>query len=358
TGAFSNLHQGYEELFEVPFDRESSKTARFLTDLLLPWLDAHRDEPFFLLVHFFDPHFPYPPDPPYDRLWADPATRDGHERQRSRAAGSIADPLRQLEGLATAGEFAAAGVDPTAFAERDLADYDGSIRGMDAEVERIFERLRELGLDGRTLVAFTADHGEEFFEHGLEFHGQSLYGELTHVPLLLRYPGVVRAGQKVAATVPLLDLLPTLLDLSGLAPPAAAEGQSDAPVLRLAAGDGDAPAWKPRPVFVDRPAASHFASPYPRDRESFAVLDGGWKLIWNRLRPASAPEFELYDHGADPGDRHDLAALHPQEVARLARLVADWRQSCLAHRLPADREAARGLTPEERRRLKSLGYIR
>ena len=68
--------------------------------------------------------------------------------------------------------------------------YDGSIRGMDAELGRLVESLRELGLEDDTLVVFTSDHGEEFLEHGRPIHGQSVYAELTDVPLVVRWPAV------------------------------------------------------------------------------------------------------------------------------------------------------------------------
>jgi arylsulfatase A-like enzyme len=145
------------------------------------------------------------------------------------------------------------------------------------------------------------------------FHGQSLYQELTRVPLILRYPERVPAGTEVKETVALVDLLPTLLDLSGIAVPKAAQGRSLAPLLGPAgatARDG----WRPRPVFSERPFATHFGTPPPHDTESYAVVDGRWKLVWNVRRRAGAPEHELYDRRRDPRETNDVAARHPREV--------------------------------------------
>jgi arylsulfatase A-like enzyme len=354
TGTFSNMHQGYEQLYESPLTLESSKTARPITDLLLPWLDEHRDEPFFAFVHYFDPHAPYRPDPPFDRLWGEPTWAAEHAQNNLKALYAIQDPERQIDGQVMPSEFKAAGVDLGTFRKRELTWYDGSVREMDTELERLMERLRELGLDQRTLLVFTSDHGEEFFEHGLEGHGQSAYQELTHVPLIVRYPGVVPSGRTVDETVGLVDVMPTMLALSRLPVPEQVQGQSLAPLLKATAGPGT---WKPRPVFTDRPAAPHFASPAPRASETLSVIHEGWKLVWNRKRPAGAPELELYDHRRDPGDLRNVAAQHPDVVQRLSRLIAGWEQDSLRKRLPSDEMAGRDLRPEERERLRALGYI-
>jgi arylsulfatase A-like enzyme len=355
TGTFSNMQQGYEELYESPLTLASSKTARPITDLLLPWLDHHREEPFFAFVHYFDPHQPYRPDPPFDRLWGEPAWAGEHDADNQKAIAAIQDPERQSESMPMPVDFKAAGVDLATFRERELTWYDGSIREMDTELERLMERLRELGLDQRTLLVFTSDHGEEFFEHGLEGHGQTAYQELTHVPLVVRYPGVVPSSQVIDETVSLIDVMPTMLALSHLPVPEAVQGQSLTSLMKAKAGTGS---WKPRPVFTDRPAAPHFASPAPRSNESFSVIYEGWKLVWNTRRPAGAPEYELYDHHRDSGDTRDVAAQHPDVVRKLARLIAGWKQDSQKRRLPADDVAARDLRPEERERLRALGYIR
>jgi arylsulfatase A-like enzyme len=87
--------------------------------------------------------------------------------------------------------------------------YDGSIRGMDAEIGRFLERLKRLGLDGKIQIVILADHGEEFIEHGKTFHGQSAYGELADVPLLMYRPGVIPGGVQIKETVRNIDVMPT-----------------------------------------------------------------------------------------------------------------------------------------------------
>src|SRR5207247_6130826 len=113
------------------------------------------------------------------------AVLDGTDDPRLRRMGSP---------MPTSEELRKAKVDPEAQFAHDRDWYGGSIRGLDAEIGRLLERLRGLGLAARTLVVFTADHGEEFLDHGRTFHGQSVYGELNNMPLILWRPGAIAAG--------------------------------------------------------------------------------------------------------------------------------------------------------------------
>ena len=327
-------------------------------DRLLPWLEAHRDEPFFVFLHVTDPHSPFKPQPPYDTLWTDAGRQEEHERQAREARRFIADPLLKRFGMPTRDELVQAKFDPDAYADHDRGWYDGSIRAMDAEIGRLVERLRALGLDRRTVVAFTADHGEEFFEHGRTFHGQSVYGELNNMPLILWGHGILRAGAVVESTVQMIDVMPTLLDLSGLPLPEAAQGRTLLPLLASASAPGTVRADAAgRPAVSEKAVTVESGAPPPRDTESAAIVSGGWKLIHNTKRPAGAPEFELYDHARDPLDRTDMAARQPEVVQRLSRELAAWRRAAQRARLKPDSESAASLSKEELERLRSLGYI-
>lgn len=357
TGAFTNLHQGFEELHEdgsLP-DQTSSKTAREYVDRLLPWLERHREVPFFVFLHVTDPHDPYEPAAPYDRLWADPARKGRHHEELERARAVIADPLLRRFGMPTRGELEAAGVDADAYAAHDRDWYDGAIRGMDAELGRLVERLGELGLGERTLVALAGDHGEEFLEHGRMFHGQSVYGELTDVPLVLWQPGRVPAGRVVEEPVEIVDLLPTLLEASGLTVPAAAQGRSLVPLL--ASGRGAPAGRRPRPAFAEKAPTRDPGAPPPHDTEAYAVVAGGWRLIHHVRRPAGAPEYELFDERRDPRNRRDLAPGQPERVRELAAVLTRWRAAAAAARLPPDAVTAQAMDPASLERLRSLGYI-
>jgi arylsulfatase A-like enzyme len=360
TGRFSNLHQGFDVVHEdtsLP-ERNSSKTSREYVDRLLAWLQTHADVPFFAFLHVSDPHDPYRPHPPYDTMWGDVAKAPDHERQAKAAQKFVADPLLKLFGMPNRAELEQAGVDADAYAAFDRNWYDGSIREMDTEVGRLVEGLRNLGLEGKVVVAFTGDHGEEFLEHGRMFHGQTVYGEMNNVPLVLWRPGALPAGRVVEETVQIVDVMPTLLGMSGLRAPAEAQGTSLAPLwTRAGSGGVRAASNEGRTAISEKAAVTDMGAPPPRDTESVAVLAGGWKLIHNTRRPAGAPEFELYDHVKDPLDAHDVAAAHPDMVARLSREEGAWRARATAARLAPDGESQRALSPEERERLRALGYV-
>jgi arylsulfatase A-like enzyme len=180
------------------------------------WIERHRDGPFFMYLHVLDPHDPFEPRAPYDALWADPAKKEQHEAQLNKIRKEIQNPLLKAFGMPTKAEIEKAGVDSSEYVNKNKNWYDGSIRSMDSEIGRLMERLGQLGLDGKVQIAFISDHGEEFIEHGRMFHGQSVYGELTGVPMILYRPGVIPAGIQIKETVRNIDLMPTLLDLSGL----------------------------------------------------------------------------------------------------------------------------------------------
>jgi arylsulfatase A-like enzyme len=283
------------------FDRRGDAT----TDRALHWLEANAGRgPLFAWVHYFDPHAPYAPPPGF------------------------------------AGRFEpAAGADALA---RDVARYDEEIAFADAELGRLLDGLDRLGLAGNTIVAVTADHGEGLMDHGHMEHGVHIYEEQVRVPLVLRWPGRI-APVRLAAPVELADLSPTLHELLGLPLDPAFEGASLAPAL--VAG---APLEAARPVRLYR---RHFAGEQRGETyvkgEKFGVRVGRWKLI-------DGPEEgtrELFDLEADPGERANRIDAAPAVAADLAERLAAWRAG-----RTGEAGAPLRVTPEERERLRALGY--
>ncbi|MDP7478402.1 MAG: sulfatase-like hydrolase/transferase, partial [Vicinamibacterales bacterium] len=218
------------------------------------------------------------------------------------------------------------------------------------------ERLRTLGLDDDTLIVFMSDHGEEFLEHGSMFHGQTVYNELTQVPLVMRWPGAIPSGVVVDENVQLIDIMPTLLDLSGLPHPEGLQGRS---LLPFVAPSGAAvEEWVARPSFSEKAPTTGGAAPPPADTESYAVIDDDWLLIHNQTRADGAPEFELYDVATDPLNLDNVADGQTEVVERLARELDRWQRIAEQARLPDDATATEGLSQEQLERLRSLGYIR
>jgi len=369
TGKFTNLHQGFEELHESNSvsDPESSKTAREYVDRLTRWLDVHKNVPFFAFLHVFDPHDPYEPYPPYNGLWADLGKKDEHLEHLKKVRKVIKDPLMKNFGMPNRQELTEAGINPDEYVRYDRDWYDGSIRALDAEIARLHERLRALGLSDKTLIVFTSDHGEEFLEHGNMFHGQSAYGELSQVPLFFHLPGLVPATV-VNETVESIDIMPTVLALAGLKEPGKLLGRSLVPAMsgrrqtdQMTTGSSAVAHAnnnnQPRPAVTEKAPTKMIGGPPPRESGSVAVIWNGWKLIHNFERPQGSPEFELYKRTEDPLDQHDLADANPDQVKLMRPMIDAWRQRAEAARLPKD-DSGQNLSKEELQRLRSLGYIK
>ena len=366
TGKFSNMHQGFEELHEQtslpPFpSKDATKTSRSYLDRLLPWLDRHRESPFFVYFHATDPHDPFEPREPFAQRWLDPAAGRELLADQAKVAKVIEHPLMRLFMMPNRAELEKAQIDPETYIERELAWYDGSILGFDVELKRLLEGLRERGLEQRTLIAFVGDHGEEFLEHGATFHGQSVYGELTHVPMLLYWPGTLPEGLAIEETVETIDLMPTLLQLAGLAPPEGMQGQSLVPLIAargdLAAAGHDG--WRRRPAVAEKAdiSGSGAGNPASDALEAYAIVSDGWRLIHNTKNREQRPEFELFDHAKDPLNLTNVATGHPDVVERLAKELDAWKRATLAGKLQAGSEGDASLSSEEMDRLRALGYL-
>ena len=370
TGKLSNVHQGVEVLHERAsidngsLGHSSAKTARTYVDRFLTWLDDHHDVPFFAFIHVFDPHDPFEPYPPYDLMWASPTGKEEHEARLEQVGESLGDDRRVGDGnrfgperFPNREELEAAGVDPDVYAAHQLDWYDGSIRGMDAEIAPLMEGLEQRGVAGDTLLAFVSDHGEEFLDHGWGWHGNTVYGEAINVPLMLRWPGVLPAGVVVDATVESLSLMTTLRELSGIPVPETAQGQSLLPMV-VSPNDPTALGWVERPAFSERKRIASRRERADYDVDQYSVVLDGWKLVRNVDPPEGMPEFELYDHADDPLDHNDVTADHPDVVERLTAELVGRLRYVEARKLPTDENVSEGLSPAELRRLRSLGYIR
>ncbi len=257
---------GFDRGFDTFLYRDNAKAARLNRDLL-PALDRLKP-PFFLYVHYTDPHLPYDPSTTWDGRPL-PADLKG----RPVTVEEVDAPHfihRSPELLARA---------------RDL--YDGEIRGTDDALRALVDHLARRGLMKSTVLVVTADHGEELGDHGRMSHGQTVYQEVLRVPLVIRAPGAVPAGRFGRAS--LMDVVPTLLDLLGIGRPDPLDGESLAG--RLAS---PAPALK-----EDRPFLAHLDFV---DGTGLALIRGRWKLVLGK----NPYRKELFDLRADPGERRNL----------------------------------------------------
>ncbi|MEE2776001.1 MAG: sulfatase [Acidobacteriota bacterium] len=364
TGKMTNLHQGYEVFTERSQDLVATggladKAAKGYLNKLLPWIEEHKDVPFFAFLHVEDPHSPYFAPPPYATIWGGPGDAATYTEWQNKSREHIDSPIMKQFGMPWTEDLTAAGVDPEAYVAMEYDAYDGLIRSTDDEIARLIERIEALGLRDKVLIAFISDHGTEFLDHDAHFHGQSVYGELNRVPMFFWGPGFVPSGVKIPGTIQNIDFMPTVLDVAGIALPERAQGQSLVPWFD-AGGDESAATeggFRRTPAITEK---AQLAFRGPSGFGSYAIISEGWKLIRNpddAGRPEGHPEFELYDHGNDPLNKQNLANANPEIVERMSKQLDNWLQFAENAKLPSDEDLAASASPEELARLRALGYL-
>jgi arylsulfatase A-like enzyme len=285
---------------------------------VLRWL-AGAEEPFFLFVHYFDPHAPYSgPEALLRKIPADYA--------RDLAAERI-DAARRTHPKLKTTELA-----------RVIRNYHAEVLAVDRAVSRLLATLDTRGLGERTLVVVTADHGEGLGQRGPLGHAYQIYEEQIRVPLIFRWPGVLPGGVRLQSPVGLVDVAPTVAELTGVRFRAALDGRSIAGALRRGR-EPEARTLIGRRRRYDRPTPGGTGPVY-------FVRTPRWKYL--RSEPGAE---ELYDLTRDAREEHDLRARHPEAAARLSVILE-------AH-LAAHPEPAFPSSPSEatRRGLEALGYV-
>ena len=296
-------------------DRVNDQARRFIR--------LHHDEQFFLWLHYMEPHAAYRPSQAFGDL---PPSVDAGREEFLR----IWQPSNKTIPTVLRSE------DVTAL----LALYDGEVLDVDRWVGAIWDEIEAQGLADRTLLVITADHGDEFGEHGDYGHGHTVYQELDWVPLIVVGPQVATPGRVIETPVPLLDIMPTLLDVAGAPMPEPIRGQSILPVLQ-----GAEPTL--RPIYTESPARR---SSY----DDKALRLGDYKLVYN----VKLDRTELYDLRSDPGEQLDLSAAEPERAAAMRANLRAWTTSALETwaSLPQAGRGAEELDEAMEDALRQIGY--
>ncbi|HEY7818118.1 MAG TPA: sulfatase [Vicinamibacteria bacterium] len=330
--------QGFDEYLETwtstgrsELDRTEAIT-RYAEDFLSKE-DASR--PFFLWLHYVNPHAPYEPPPEHLELFSgDGLVPRGSELAEVVGFHGGVNRRMKLEGARSWGDY--------------VDRYDAEIRVADEHVGRVLKSLSESPHAGTTIVALTSDHGESLGEHGYFFdHGDDLFNPSLRIPLILSFPGILPSGERVSAPVTSLDLYPTLLDLAQLpfpTDPPGLQGSSVLPVVR-----GTKSNLKDHLFFQN-------------DRHLTAISNGRLKLLHRPGAEGTSDCLELYDLYRDPEESQDryqgsegyVAPLEAELSSFLTRSVA-WQQETSARREPAKSDAA--LSDATRESLEVLGYV-
>jgi arylsulfatase len=301
-----NFNQGFEEFDESNIVGLRQVSSTGVTREGLDFLDRHKSEPFFLWLHYFDPHFPYllHDDFPFGTGNLKTWVRSGMSHTVLRKHKISEDDRQEI-----------------------LRIYDSEIGLTDQAIGRVLERLKELGLYERSLIIFAADHGEAFQERGRFGHSGSLHDELVNVPLIIKLPG--NRHQEIDTPVSLVDVYPTILALLGLS--------IDHPIVGQDLKPGQTNP-RPRPVFFET----------ARGKKTLqGVAFHQFKLI----QSSDLGEFELFDLETDPGEIKNVAADKPVVFAELKSQLEQWIAS-----VEEGPRLSTELSAEELENLAELGY--
>ncbi|HIO77522.1 TPA: sulfatase, partial [Candidatus Poribacteria bacterium] len=278
-----------------------SPKAQSLNEVAIPELErmASQDQPFFLFLRHMDPHSPYLPPAPYERMFYH---------------GDECDPNnKSMEPVMTFKPFCDyfATWMPPGITDKDyvIAQYDGAIAYMDACIQSIFNALEAMGIQDETIVVLNGDHGETLYDHECWFDHHGIYDVTLHVPLIIRYPGKIPAGQRVPGFNQHKDLVPTILELAEIDAGINFDGRSLIPM-------------------VNSEVTSHESEIYLT--ECTWMRKHGWRTPeWKLIRALEPdfhfkPEIELYNLIHDPDENDNLAETHPDVVELLTERMNAW----------------------------------
>ncbi len=319
AGLFAHLpglHQFMARVFPALAPEHPVDSTRLVSDFGRSFLEKIEEKPFFLWIHFMDPHDPYAPPP---KFRPDESLKNAPHETRWSAE---ATPQEQEEA-------------------RRL--YQGEIQYVDRAIGSIMESLDELGLTESTYICLTADHGEELWDHGEWHHGHSMYEELVRVPLILSGAKINKATT-VASPVSAIDLMPTLADLLGIEPAADWQGSSLTGALT-----GTTDTATERPCYAGSSAAAAWPSTWRM------VRSGDYKLI--EIETEKSKDYLLFNLEKDPGEQVDLSS-ERAGLLRDMRALLSQRPQEQSDELRTPTGSAYGETFMSRAQsLFALGYI-
>lgn len=315
------------------------RRAPAVSDAFLDWFRAREGErSFFAVVHYFDPHFPYVPPGDVARRFVGEevetgaVTYDDIKDAREALRGSKGVPDREVERL--------------------IAMYRAEISHMDSEIGRVLEALEKSGALENTIVIFTADHGETFWDHDAYFsHGHEVYDSSTHIPLIAWAPGYLEAGRRSGLPLSNIDIAPTILGLVKREAPGDFHGAD----LSRAFFDGgvsrenDALFAEASAVAVAVPI-EELRKHRPNLFNAKSIVEGPWKYIWT---PHQANREELYNLADDREEKNNLAGA-PEYAARIEAMRS--RLESWAYDQSAWSGAAERIPPDVMKKLEALGY--
>ncbi len=328
------LDQGFEAYDDSPCSVTQQAAHDDITndkmeELLSAFLEKDRagDKPFFLFAYLWDPHYDFIPPSPYDTMFvpddAEPFDVTRFEFNRRIHTGMSPGAYQYL-----------------------LSQYEGEIRCTDDMLGRLWRLMREKGIWENTIVILTADHGEEFFEHGEKGHKNNLHVESLHVPLIIKWDGRAEPERddRVAG---LIDLFPTLVDRLSLRLESPLHGKS----------------LTGPPRSVDDPLFFELTTTFygrRKDGEVQKTSEQWWAIRRGPFKAISVPNRHvnvLYDVSTDQEERNQVERVYPEILEELVAALGPWQSSMQKMAGKHGKGVPARLSNEELERLKSLGYI-
>jgi arylsulfatase A-like enzyme len=294
-----------------------------VTSKAVSYLQQNHDKPFFLFLHYFDPHYDYLLHKKYNYY---PSYRG-----RVKSGHSIIDLWRIRDNLSK---------DDIKYL---VSLYDSEITFTDEYIGELLNELRNRGLYDNSIIIITSDHGEEFMERGWIGHTLTLHQELVHVPLIMKFPG--DKSRIIDSPVSLIDIVPTICKYLDLKIPNNLDGR----VLDLSRGS----TIKSGPIFsetfnpqIHRPKVTPIAFR--------SVILGNQKLIRDEIKNSK----QVYNLSDDPHERDNLSGQHSEQNKRLEALLSKWISYVKTkHKTGPSQDESELFTPEQRKQLESLGYL-
>jgi arylsulfatase A-like enzyme len=312
------FNQGFDRYTTVWEDREKrEESTPYITQKVLEFLADPPGKPFFLWAHYIEPHFPYVPP-----------SRFIEDRPEGRTLAEIPSAII-VSNSSTA-------VDLQSKEGHYLALYDGAIKYVDSEFDKIMSVITKNGSDRNSIIIVTADHGEELGEHNLFYdHGPLAFNSSLRIPLIVFLPG--ETGRRITYPVSLMDIYPTLLEKAGLVPPYPIQGKN----LFLEKGRGD--------LFLLAPPGSRalISSPYH-------LVDVLPPFV-DELGLESVYLFDIYK---DPHENENLAQRKTETLRVLQQRLAEFFANPTYSKRAAEEKPEVPLSKRELERLRTLGYIR
>jgi arylsulfatase A-like enzyme len=284
----------------LPDETGRSPKAQNLNEVAIPELErlAGEDKPFFLFLRHMDPHAPYLPPKPYERMFYGEDEKDPDN-----------DSMEPVYNFKPFANFLKSWI-PEGVTDHEYvtAQYDGAVAYMDACIQTLFSKLAAMGLEEDTIVIVTSDHGETLYEHDCYFDHHGLYDCTLVVPLIVRYPGRVPAGQRVSDVSLIQDIMPTVLELAGIEN-IGLYGNSLVPNMKGG----------------ETKRVSEFYITECTWMRKHGWRTPEWKLI-QALEPDFhfKPEIELYNLIQDPEENVNVAEQEPDVVALLQKRMTDY----------------------------------